>query len=63
MMVLEVTMTQFKNDNLQKPNIGQLWIWKTNRESEKEKKEKNLNIKTSGTRMLILFFDFFIISK
>jgi len=24
MMVLEVTMTQSKNDNLQKPNIGQL---------------------------------------
>jgi len=62
-MVLEVTMTQSKNDNLQKPNIGQLWIWKTNRESEKEKIEKNFNIKTSGTRMLILFFDFFIISK
>merc|ERR1711976_136418 len=43
------------------------YIWKKHRDSEKEKKREEFqNIKTSGTRMLILisfFFTFFIFPK
>ena len=39
MMVLEVTMTQFKNDNLQKPNIA-LVKCEYGKQTESQKKRK-----------------------
>jgi len=63
-MVLEVTMTQFKNDNLQKPNIGQLWIWKTNRESEKKRKLRRISTsKQAALACWSYFLTFFSLKK